>query len=103
MNSSQPVSATISRRDFAKASLVTAGAFAAAPWESSLKATEPGIRRIRTGVIGCGSVSNQYLPVLKRCPFVDLVSVADIRPERARKQSETYQVPHHYPSIEAML
>ena len=103
VNPSHPVSATISRRDFAKASLLTAGAFAVAPWDSSLNAAEPGIRRIRTGVIGCGSVSNQYLPVLKRCPFIELVSVADIRPERARKQSEAYQVPHHYPSIDAML
>ena len=93
----------VSRRDFAKATLMTAGGLALDSLGSALKAAETGGRRIRTAVIGCGSVSNQYLPVLQRCPFVELVSVCDIRPERARRQSEAYRVPHHYPHIEALL
>ncbi len=64
-------------------------------------ATEP--RRIRTGVIGCGSVSNAYLPVLTRCPYADVVSLCDIRPERARRQAEKFKIAHHYPHIDQML
>lgn len=92
-----------SRRGFAKATLLTASGLAMAGAGAPLWAADPAPRRIRTAVIGCGSVSNQYLPVLKRCPFVELVGVCDIRPERARKQAEAYQVPHHHPHIEALL
>jgi predicted dehydrogenase len=54
-------------------------------------------------VIGCGSVSNSYLPVLAKCPYVELVSLCDIRPERARAQAERFQVRNHYPHIDPML
>lgn len=94
---------SLSRRDFAKAALLTAGGLAIGRTTPELSAAEAAPRRIRTAVIGCGSVSNQYLPVLKRCPFVEVVSVCDIRPERARKQAEAYGVPNHHPHIEALL
>ena len=51
---------------------------------STLSAAEPP-KRIRTAVIGCGSVSGQYLPVLTKCPYVEVVSVCDIKPARAKK------------------
>lgn len=60
-------------------------------------------KKIRVGLIGCGSVSGQYLPHLSKSPFVELVSVCDIIPERAKKASEKYNIPNHYPSIERML
>lgn len=90
----------LSRRQFARTAL-GAGAALAAGW--SVRAGEAPPRRVRTGVIGCGSVSNAYLPVLARCPYVELVSVCDIKPERARRQAERFKVPHHYPHVEAML
>ena len=60
-------------------------------------------RRLRTGLIGCGSVSNQYLPQLTQSPFVEVVSLCDIKPERARRQAERFKIAHHYPHIDAML
>lgn len=60
-------------------------------------------KKTRVGVIGCGSVSRKYLPHLKSCPFVELVSTCDIIPERARKAAEQYSVPNHYPHIDKML
>ncbi|MBE0539783.1 MAG: Gfo/Idh/MocA family oxidoreductase [Verrucomicrobia bacterium] len=89
----------LTRRDFTKttlfagAAVITAGAAAFAQ----------SARRIRTGVIGCGSVSHSYLPVLTECPYVELVSLCDIRPERARQQAKRFKVAHHYPHIDAML
>jgi predicted dehydrogenase len=62
-----------------------------------------GGERVRVGVIGCGSVSNRYLPNLAECPFAEVVSVCDIRPERAAASAEYYKVANHYPNIEAML
>jgi Oxidoreductase family, NAD-binding Rossmann fold len=60
-------------------------------------------RPIRIGVIGCGSVSSQYLPHLSKSPHVELVSVCDIICARAQKRAAEYRVPHHYPHIDQML
>jgi predicted dehydrogenase len=60
-------------------------------------------KRIRVGVIGCGSVSNAYLPHLSKSPHVELVSACDIIPERARAQAEKFKIPNHYPHIDKLL
>jgi predicted dehydrogenase len=60
-------------------------------------------KKIKIGVIGCGSVSNMYLPHLSKSPFVELVSTCDIRYERAKKQAATYAIKNHYPHIDQML
>lgn len=91
----------LNRRDFTKAAFLTGAALASTP--ASVFAADPAPRRIRTGVIGCGSVSGSYLPVLAKSPHVELVSLCDIRPERARKRAEQFKVADHYPNIDAML
>lgn len=60
-------------------------------------------KRTRVAVIGCGSVSNMYLPHLSRSPFVELVSTCDILPERAQQAATKYNVPNHYPHIDQLL
>lgn len=60
-------------------------------------------KKIRVGIIGCGSVSTQYLPHLSKSSFVELVSTCDIIPERAKAAAAEYNIPNHYPSIEKML
>ena len=60
-------------------------------------------RKIKVGVIGCGSVSGQYLPHLSKSPFVELVSTCDIIPERAIQQGMKYNVLNHFPHIDKML
>lgn len=92
---------TITRRAFGQSALLAGAALATAP-VGSLGA-EPPARRIRTGLIGCGSVSNAYLPVLTKCPFAEVVSLCDIKPERAQRQAERFKIAHHYPHIDAML
>jgi len=86
-------------------SIIGAGTLVSAP-VSSISAhhaqkTKSG--RIRVGVIGCGSVSNMYLPHLSRSPFVELVSVCDIKPERAAAQASKYSVPNKYSHIDQLL
>lgn len=89
----------LTRREFTKATLLAGAAIASGAVATAAEDT----KRIKTGVIGCGSVSHSYLPVLSKCPYVELVSLCDIRPERARKQAEKFKVAHHYPHIDAML
>jgi predicted dehydrogenase len=60
-------------------------------------------KRVRVGVIGCGSVSGAYLPHLAASRFVELVSTCDRIPERARSRADECGVPYHYPDIDAML
>lgn len=60
-------------------------------------------KKIKIGLIGCGSVSGMYLPHLSKSEFVELVSVCDIKPERARAAAEKYHVPNHYPHIDQLL
>ena len=89
----------LNRREFTKTTLLAGAAVASGVL--SVRAAEPA--RIRTGVIGCGSVSHSYLPVLTGSPYVEVVSLCDIRPERARDQAERFKILHHYPHIDAML
>ena len=79
------------------------GAAAMASFDSVAKTLSEQGKKIRVGIIGCGSVSTQYLPHLSKSPFVQLVSTCDIIPERAQKAAEKYNIPNHYPSIEQML
>lgn len=91
----------LNRRDFTKTTLLTGAALASGAL-GALAAAAPA-KRIRTGVIGCGSVSHSYLPVLTRSPFVEVVSLCDIRYERAQKQGAKFNVANTYPHIDAML
>jgi predicted dehydrogenase len=64
---------------------------------------EQKVQRIRVAVIGCGSVSGVYLPHLANCPYVELVSVCDIIPERAKNRAEKFKIPNQYPHIDRMI
>lgn len=91
----------ITRKQF----LEKAGQTAAAMMVSSIsaRALEFPQKKVRVAVIGCGSVSNKYLPHLSTSPFVQLVSTCDIRYERAKEQAKRFNVPNHYPHIDQML
>jgi predicted dehydrogenase len=78
---------------------VAAGAAAAA---ARLAAADV-LAKVRVAVIGCGSVSSQYLPHLAKCPHVELCATCDIIPSRAKAQAERFQVPNHYPHIDRLL
>ncbi len=60
-------------------------------------------KRIRVGVIGCGSVSGAYLPDLAKCPYAEVVSTCDIIPERAERRAQEFGIANHYPHIDKML
>lgn len=59
---------------------------------------------IRVAVIGCGSVSNRYLPQLLSSKHIKVVSLCDIKYNRAVEQNEAYKVgAKTYPHIDALL
>lgn len=84
----------ISRRRFLKESAAAGAIVGLAP---SLLAAEDPTRphgKLKVGLIGCGSVSGAYLPNLTSKDYIEVVSVCDIRPERARKRAEEFKVPN---------
>lgn len=65
--------------------------------------TQPADIKIKVAVIGCGSVSGVYLPHLTKAQYVEVVSVCDIKPDRAAKRAKEFNVPNQYPNIDRLL
>jgi predicted dehydrogenase len=49
-------------------------------------------RKSKVGIIGCGNISEAYLRLAPRFSNVEIVAVADIVPEVARKRAEQFNV-----------
>ena len=93
----------LTRREFLNRSSVLAAASILTPLALHAKEFNFAAKKIKIGVIGCGSVSGVYLPHLSQSPFVELVSTCDIVPERAKNAAEKFKIPNHYPHIDKML
>jgi len=96
----------IDRRSFVEKSMTAGAALALTAWPGAAcadDASKDKPKRIKVGVIGCGSVSGVYLPHLTKSPYVELVSACDIIPERAEQRAKEFNIPHHYPHIDKML
>jgi predicted dehydrogenase len=92
----------ISRQDFLKRSALASAALLLSNLESWAITTED--KKLRVALIGCGSVSNRYLPQLLSSKLIEVVSLCDIKPERAVEQNKKYNVnAQTYPHIDKML
>lgn len=92
----------LSRLEFIKRSAMAGGALLFASLES-LAASTPE-KKLRVGLIGCGSVSNRYIPQLQTSSLIEIVSLCDIKYERALEQNEKYKVgAKTYRNIDEML
>jgi predicted dehydrogenase len=96
------MSNNISRQKF----LQYTAAAGAAVLLSSLEgfASETPEKKLRVALIGCGSVSNRYIPHLQTSSLIEIVSLCDIKYDRAVAQNKQYNVnAQTYPNIDAML
>ena len=96
----------ISRLGMIGASVVAApiiGSSVEASALSSDVASSSSDKKIRVGIIGCGSVSGMYLPNLTKCPYAEVVSVCDIIPQKAQDAAKKYNIKNWYPHIDKML
>lgn len=92
------------RREFIRNS--TAGLLAiggATQLASAATSAQEPAKKIKVAIIGCGSVSRVYFPHLQTSKYVEIVSACDIIPERAEGRAKQFNVPNHYPNIEALL
>lgn len=92
----------ISRQEFLKMTATAGAAMLLSSLESFAK--EVKASKLRVAVIGCGSVSNRYIPHLQSSPLIEVVSLCDIKYERAVAQKKQYNVnAETYPNIDALL
>ena len=81
---------TISREKFLKTTALAGAALLVSSLEG-WAASMPD-KKLRVAVIGCGSVSNRYIPQLLSSEWIEVVSLCDIKPERAVAQNKEYKV-----------
>ncbi len=92
----------ISRKQFLQKTSIAGAALLLASLENWALQTDD--KKIKVAVIGCGSVSNRYLPQLKSSSLIEVVSLCDIKYDRALAQNKQYNVnATTYPNIDAML
>jgi predicted dehydrogenase len=92
----------ISREQFLKSTAMAGAAVLLSSLESF--ASERPDKKLKVAVIGCGSVSNRYLPQLLSSKMIEVVSLCDIKYERAVEQNKKYNVnAQTYPHIDKML
>lgn len=93
----------ISRKDFIqKSSAIMVGAMLS-PFIAEAGLLFNQGKKVKIGLIGCGSVSGMYLPHLSKSPHVELVSVCDIIPERATRAAQKYNVPNSFNHVDQLL
>lgn len=91
-----------SRAQFLKTTSMAGAALLVSSLEGWAATSED--KKLRVAVIGCGSVSNRYLPQLLSSKLIEVVSLCDIKHERAVAQNKQYNVnAQTYPNIDAML
>lgn len=96
------MSESISREHFLKVTGMAGVAVLLSSLESW--AISSDIKKLRVAVIGCGSVSNRYIPQLLSSAMIEVVSLCDIKYERAIAINKQYNVKAQtYPHIDAML
>lgn len=67
-------------------------------------ATTTPDKKLRVALIGCGSVSNRYLPQLLSSKMIEVAALCDIKYERAIAQNKQYNVnAATYKNIDEML
>ena len=92
----------ITRKDFMKYSAATGAAMLLNALQ--LHANENNLKNLKVAVIGCGSVSNRYIPHLQTSSMVEIVALCDIKYERALEQKKQYKInAETYKNIDELL
>lgn len=92
----------ISRQQFLQSTAMAGAAVLLSSLESWAATTAD--KKLRVAIIGCGSVSNRYIPHLQTSPVIEIVSLCDIKYNRAVDQNKQYNVgAQTYPNIDEML
>lgn len=96
------MSTDISRKKFLQYTAAAGAAVLLSSLESF--ASGNGDKKLRVAIIGCGSVSGSYIPKLQTSDMIEIVSLCDIKYERALERKKTFNVnAETYHNIDEML
>jgi len=102
MENNNQTTSNITRQQFLKQTALAGAAVLLSNLESFAATRED--KKLRVALIGCGSVSNRYLPQLLSSKLIEVVSLCDIKYERAVEQNKKYNVnAQTHPHIDKML
>ncbi len=59
--------------------------------------------KIKAGIIGMGFIGVSHLEAIRRIGLAEIVAVADVNYELARKKAEEYHIPQCYQTVEELL
>lgn len=96
-----PMSYTSNRKEFLQQLVMASSAMLLSSLETL--AFDKADGKVKVAVIGCGSVSGQYLPHLSKSEYVEIVSVCDIKSDRAAQRAKEFNVARHYAHIDEQL
>jgi predicted dehydrogenase len=92
----------ISRKKFLEYTAASGAAILLSSLESFAFDNEE--KKLKVAIIGCGSVSGSYIPKLQTSELIEIVSLCDIKYERALERNKRFNVnAQTYPNIDAML
>jgi len=92
----------ISRKKFLEYTAASGAAVLLSSLESF--AFDKAEKKLKVAIIGCGSVSGSYIPKLQTSELIEIVSLCDIKYERAIARKKLFNVnAQTYPNIDAML
>lgn len=60
------------------------------------------MKKMKAGIIGCGTISGVYFTNLENSPWVEVVACADLIPDNAKKKAEEFNIPNVY-TVQEML
>lgn len=56
--------------------------------------------RLKVGICGAGQFAQCFIPLFKAHPFVEEVALAEVLPDRLRKQADRFQIQRRFGSLE---
>ena len=59
--------------------------------------------RIKAGIIGMGFIGVSHIDSIRRIGFADLIAVADVNYELAKKKADEYYIPKCYKTVDELL
>lgn len=60
-------------------------------------------KKLKVGIIGCGSISHSHMASYRNNPHVEVVACCDMNKERAENYAKVYNIPHYFDNVDEML
>ncbi len=61
------------------------------------------MKKIKAGIIGMGFIGVSHIEAIRRVGFAELVAVADVNYDLAKKKADEYHIPKCYATVEELL